>query len=145
MTLCTQPDEDDPETAALANGMWWTFPAMPVHARLARAWLAGWIDAQRPGKEEQAYGALVAFSELTTNAVLHGAGPITVYARLDGRRLLCEVADRGARMPRMLGPEPDGEHHRGLNLVDALSADWSVRASPGGGKAVAFAVELDEC
>ena len=29
-----------------ADGVWWTFPALPVHARLARIWLEGWLDAQ---------------------------------------------------------------------------------------------------
>ena len=53
---------DDPETAALAGGMWWTFPAAPVHVRPAGVWLAGWLDAQCPG-------------------------PIAVHARLDGRVL----------------------------------------------------------
>jgi anti-sigma regulatory factor (Ser/Thr protein kinase) len=144
----TVPNEDEPrpgpDPAALAAGMWWTFPALPVHARLARTWLAGWLDAQDPGKQDKAHSALVAFSELASNAVLHGAGPITVHARLDGRRLHCEIADRGAGLPRLLHADPDSEHHRGLSLVDALAADWSVRAFPGGGKTVSFAVELDE-
>ncbi len=100
------------------DGVWWTFPALPVHARLARIWLEGWLDAQCPGKEEQAYGALVAFSELVTNSVLHGAGPITVHARLMDRRLVCEVTDRCVDLPMLLDAGPDDEHHRGLSLVD---------------------------
>ena len=138
------PAEAEPEPApAPADGVWWTFPALPVHARLARIWLAGWLDAQCPGKEEQAYGALVAFSELVTNSVLHGAGPITVHARLVDRRLLCEVTDRCVDLPMLLDAGPEDEHHRGLSLVAALTADWWVRAAPGGGKTTSFLVELD--
>ena len=151
------PVDAEPDAAfAPADGVWWTFPALPVHARLARIWLEGWLGAQCPGKEEQAFGALVAFSELVTNSVLHGAGPITVHAQLvDGskgrglrsaepRRLLCEVTDRCVDLPMLLDAGPDDEHHRGLSLVDALTARWWVRAAPGGGKTTSFLVELDE-
>jgi hypothetical protein len=155
----TAPASAEPELAAVpADGVWWTFPALPVHARLARIWLEGWLDAQCPGKEERSFGALVAFSELVTNSVLHGAGPITVHARLvygpqelqhsvhgnEPRRLLCEVTDRCVDLPMMLDAGPDDEHHRGLSLVDALTASWWVRAAPGGGKTTSFLVELDE-
>jgi anti-sigma regulatory factor (Ser/Thr protein kinase) len=139
------PVAAEPEPApAPADGVWWTFPALPVHARLARIWLEGWLDAQCPGKEEQAFGALVAFSELVTNSVLHGAGPITVHARLVDRRLLCEVTDRCVDLPMLLDAGPDDEHHRGLSLVEALTASWWVRAAPGGGKTTSFLVELDQ-
>lgn len=135
--------EPDPAPVPADDGVWWTFPAVPVHARLARIWLEGWLDAQCPGKEEQAYGALVAFSELVTNSVLHGAGPITVHARLVERRLLCEVTDRCVDLPMLLDAGPDDENHRGLSLVAALTASWWVRAAPGGGKTTSFLVELD--
>lgn len=130
--------------SSTADGVWWTFPAMPVHARLARFWLEGWLDAQCPGKEEQAFGALVAFSELVTNSVLHGAGPITVHARLVDRSLFCEVTDRCVDLPMLLDAGPEDEHHRGLSLVEALTANWWVRAAPGGGKTTSFMVELDQ-
>jgi anti-sigma regulatory factor (Ser/Thr protein kinase) len=152
------PVEESGAQVAAADGVWWTFPALPVHARLARIWLEGWLGAQCPGKEEQAYGALVAFSELVTNSVLHGAGPITVHARLvygpqgadravlgtEPRRLLCEVTDRCVDLPMLLDAGPEDEHHRGLSLVEALTASWWVRAAPGGGKTTSFLVELDE-
>ena len=150
-------DAEAEAAAAPADGVWWTFPALPVHARLARIWLEGWLDAQCPGKEDRAYGALVAFSELVTNSVLHGAGPITVHARLvygprelhrnpgtEPRRLLCEVTDRCVDLPMLLDAGPEDEHHRGLSLVDALTSSWWVRAAPGGGKTTSFLVELDE-
>jgi anti-sigma regulatory factor (Ser/Thr protein kinase) len=138
------PVEAEPDPAcAPADGVWWTFPALPVHARLARIWLEGWLDAQCPGKEEQTFGALVAFSELVTNSVLHAAGPITVHARLVDRQLVCEVTDRCVDLPMLLDAGPEDEHHRGLSLVAALTASWWVRAAPGGGKTTSFLVELD--
>lgn len=125
-----------------AEELWWTFPALPEHARMARTWLSGWLESRGPGKEGKVYGALVAFSELATNAVLRGTGPITVFAKLANRRLLCEVTDRSLEMPSFLDTERDHEHRR-LSLVDALTEGWWVRAAPGGGKTLSFVVELD--
>jgi hypothetical protein len=65
--------------------VWLTFPAVSIHAWLARLWLAGWLEAQCPGTREQAFETLLAFSELGDNAVFHGAGPTTVHAWLTGR------------------------------------------------------------
>ena len=108
----TAPAAAEPESApVLADGVWWTFPALPVHARLV-------------------YGP----QELQQN--LHGCN--------QPRRLLCEVTDRCVDLPMMLDAGPDDEHHRGLSLVDALTASWWVRAAPGGGKTTSFLVELDE-
>ena len=137
------PVETEPGAAvAAADEVWWTFPALPVHARQVRIWLGAWLCTRRPGSQEHAYGALVAFSELVTNSVLHGAGPVVVHAQLVERRLLCEVTDRCPQMPVLLGAGPEDEHHRGLSLVDALTADWWVRATPNGGKTTSFLVEL---
>jgi anti-sigma regulatory factor (Ser/Thr protein kinase) len=120
----------------------WTFPASPVHARSARCWFGHWLEQRCPNASEQTWSALVAFSELVTNAVLHGAGPITVRARLSETALVCEVTDRCPELPRLLEAALDDEYHRGLSLVDALTARWEVRAAPGGGKTVCFLVEL---
>ena len=132
------------EGSVPADAVWWTFPALPVHARQARKWLAAWLDSEGPGKDEQVDGALVAFSELVTNAVLHAAGPVTVHTRLAGRRLLCEVTDRCAELPRLLEPSETDGSHRGLSLIERLTAFWWVRAAPGGGKTIGFAVDLDQ-
>ena len=132
------------EAPDAADAVWWTFPALPVHARLARNWLAAWLDAEGPGKDEQVHGALVAFSELVTNAVLHAAGPVTVHTRLAGRRLLCEVTDRCAEMPRLLEDSDTDTRHQGLSLIERLTAFWWVHAAPGGGKTIGFAVDLDQ-
>ena len=139
------PVETESATVPVAtDAVWWTFPALAVHARLARIWLKGWLDEQRAGKEEQSFGALVAFSELVTNSVLHGAGPITVHVQLMGRRLLCEVTDRCVDLPLLLDVGPEDENHRGLSLVEALTSHWWVRAEPGGGKTTSFLVDLAE-
>ena len=139
----TAEQSDTAEQCDDAEELWWTFPARPEHARLARTWLSGWLESRGPGKEGKVHGALVAFSELATNAVLRGTGPITVFAKLANRQLLCEVTDRSLEMPTFLEPDRDHEHRRRLSLVDALTETWWVRAAPGGGKTLSFVVELD--
>lgn len=87
-----------------------------------------------------AHGAAVALSELVANAVLHGGGLVTVRAAVSAERVACEVTDTAAAWPVAQDAEDDDEHHRGLALVEALTSEWRVRARPGGGKTVAFAV-----
>ena len=66
-------------------------------------------------------------SELTTNALLHGAGQITLRARLDEDRLLVELVDEGS------GFERDLRQHDfsrvggwGLELVECAASRWGV-------------------
>jgi anti-sigma regulatory factor (Ser/Thr protein kinase) len=117
----------------------WRFPALPVHARMARVWLEAWM-AYLAVEPEAAYRAAVAFSEVVTNAVLHGCGLITVAARIEPGSIECEVEDGAPDLPVVYEAGDDDEHHRGLSLVDALASDWRVSALPGGGKTVAFTV-----
>jgi anti-sigma regulatory factor (Ser/Thr protein kinase) len=118
----------------------WQFPAQPVHARMARRWLEAWI-AERGLGQEASYCAAVAFSELVTNAVLHGSGPVCVEVAIVAGRIECEVSDGACDLPVVCEAGEDDEHHRGLSLVEALTADWRVRLRPEGGKAVTFVVE----
>ncbi len=132
--------EPRPEAVPLPAAVW-QFPAQPVHARMARIWLEAWIADRGPG-EEAAYRAAVAFSELVTNAVLHGAGPVTVRALVEPGRIECEVTDGACDLPVVCEAREDDEHHRGMSLVEALTTSWRVRRRAEGGKSVAFVVEI---
>jgi anti-sigma regulatory factor (Ser/Thr protein kinase) len=126
-----------------AGALRWQFPALPVHARMARVWLEAWM-ADRALGPDTAYRAAVAFSEVVTNAVLHGSGLITVGARIEAGAVECEVGDGASDLPVVYEAGDDDEHHRGLSLVDAMTSDWRVTARPGGGKTVVFTVRAQE-
>jgi anti-sigma regulatory factor (Ser/Thr protein kinase) len=110
---------------------------------MARIWLEAWM-ADRALCPDTAYRAAVAFSEVVTNAVLHGSGLITVSARIEPGALECEVGDGASDLPVVYEAGDDDEHHRGLSLVDALATEWRVAARPGGGKTVVFTVRAEQ-
>jgi anti-sigma regulatory factor (Ser/Thr protein kinase) len=71
--------------------------------------------------------AKLAISELTTNAVVHGKGEVTVFADLNDTRLLVEVVDQGSGFEHVVRErEFDAIGGRGLNLVDAETSRWGM-------------------
>lgn len=141
MARLIEPEREAP-AAGLQDEAWWTFAALPVHARLARVWLAGWLEQRCPETAERVFDALVAFSDVLAGAVLHEAGPVGVHVQLRAGRLLCEVRDAGVDLPALLEADLAATHRRGLSLAAALTTALSVRAAPGGGKILAFTVDL---
>ena len=117
-------------------------PAMVGHAReRARKALADW------GLPEYTDLAQLIISELVTNAVCHGHGPITVRLSYAPGELHFGVHDFGSGRPTHRQPAPHGESGRGLELVDALIAlHGGVRSigndSDGSGKTVCVTVYL---
>ena len=74
---------------------------------------AGWLGA-----------ATVVVSELVTNAVRHGGGCVTLRLDADGERVTVSVADGSPEVPRKR--DPDSAGGRGIMLIEALSAGWTV-------------------
>ncbi len=78
-------------------------------------------------------------SELVTNAVVHGAPPITVNVECDGSQgLRVAVTDGSDHTPVPREAADDDESGRGIYLVDVISDRWGVAPSRGHGKAVWF-------
>ncbi|WP_344265830.1 ATP-binding protein [Streptomyces sodiiphilus] len=79
-------------------------------------------------------------SELATNAVRHGKGPLAYrVAWYAGRgRLRLTVWDEGeGRAPVNPSPPPGlPECGRGLLIVAVIAEDWGQHSTPGGGKAL---------
>ncbi len=76
--------------------------------------------------------AVLAVSELVTNAVLHARPPITLRITCTpptddaAGQVLLEVLDRTLLRPRRQRPDDDDEHGRGMNIVEAISSSWGI-------------------
>ncbi|MFI1655586.1 ATP-binding protein [Streptomyces sp. NPDC020472] len=102
--------------------------SVPEARGLVRSALQTW------GMERLAPEALVAVSELATNAVIHSGGSeIEVrVCRTKPGRVRVEVADSSNAAPRLADPQPNAESGRGLMLVNALADQWGTENSEAG-------------
>jgi anti-sigma regulatory factor (Ser/Thr protein kinase) len=106
----------------------------PALARRAvREFLAA---AQRSDRTDTA--ELLA-SELVTNAVIHGRGPVTMRMEYDATGLAVTVQDEEPSLPVVPPDDPMALHGRGLHLIAALASAWGVEPDRDGpGKGVWF-------
>jgi hypothetical protein len=111
-----------------------TFAPCLSCARSARHWSGSFFDSWRVNGV--ADDALLVVSELTSNAVQHGAGPVRLrLERLpDGLRI--EVTDDGGGEVVPRHPDPHVPGGRGLVVVSRLSRSWGVRRRLPAGKTV---------
>ncbi|CAM5301523.1 SpoIIE family protein phosphatase [Streptomyces pilosus] len=106
----------------------WRVPQAVGHARrFTRRTLRSW------GVSEDVDAALLAVSELVTNALVHTDGQVRLDLTLVGDRLRLAVADASPRSPvkpTSIGWEATGG--RGILLVEAVSAGWGTLPVSGG-------------
>jgi anti-sigma regulatory factor (Ser/Thr protein kinase) len=109
-------------------------PSVPVARRLVRLALRGW------GLDDLTELAELLASELVTNSITASAaiGAPAVRLALTGQPYSLTIGawDANPACPVLQEDPADGEHGRGLILVDALAARWGCDPSADGGKTV---------
>ncbi|MCL7493507.1 SpoIIE family protein phosphatase [Streptomyces sp. MCA2] len=105
----------------------WDLAADPAVVGSARA-LAG-QQLSEWGLDELLFTTELIVSELVTNAIRHGTGPITLrLIRQDA--LICEVSDASSTSPRLRHARTTDEGGRGLFIVAQLTRRWGTRYTP---------------
>ncbi|MFJ8075713.1 SpoIIE family protein phosphatase [Streptomyces sp. NPDC096176] len=110
----------------------WDLPNEPTAVRTARHLAARQLSEWGMGHLMTTVELTV--SELVTNAIRHGCGPIRLRL-IQHQVLTCEVSDTSTSHPRPQHPRTLDESGRGLSLVAQLSRRWGSRCA-GDGKIV---------
>ncbi|MER5537661.1 SpoIIE family protein phosphatase [Streptomyces mirabilis] len=135
-TLPTQAPADDVtlllartrglEAAHVAS---WELPNDPAAVRIARQ--AAACQLSEWGLEHLVATVQLIVSELVTNAIRYGGGPICLRL-IQHQVLTCEVSDSNTSHPRPRQPHIIDEQGRGLFLVAQLSRRWGSRSATDG-------------
>ncbi|WP_217553741.1 SpoIIE family protein phosphatase [Streptomyces sp. GbtcB6] len=104
----------------------WHLPARADTPARARSLTAPLLRRWHIG-EKARDSTLLVLSELVTNAVRFGTGPVTVRLVRAGGRLTCEVGDTGNGRPRLHRGGLLDDTGRGLHVVHKLTTRWGVR------------------
>jgi anti-sigma regulatory factor (Ser/Thr protein kinase) len=113
-------------------------PAGPQAPSLARRFVAKALDSW--DHADLSERAVLAVSELVTNAFLYGEGDIVLVVTLGGV-LRIEVRDGGAGLPTQRNYSPTSTTGRGLHLVGHVADRWGTSANGGKGKVVWFEID----
>lgn len=96
-----------------------------ARAFVGRRLLEHGVDADR-------LDCLTVVSELVTNSVVHGRGPIVVDVDVRDAEVVLSVSDTHPSVPLQRAAADDDETGRGLAIIDALTLEWGVTLGDGG-------------
>ncbi|MCZ0985967.1 SpoIIE family protein phosphatase [Streptomyces diastatochromogenes] len=114
------------QTRALDSGhvATWDLPCDPAVVSKARAQASAQLATW--GLEDMAFTTELVVSELVTNAIRYGRGPIQLRMVLQST-LTCEVSDASSTAPHLRRARVFDEGGRGLLLVAQLTERWGTR------------------
>ncbi|MCG7208202.1 SpoIIE family protein phosphatase [Streptomyces arenae] len=107
----------------------WQLPQHPAAVAGARKMAGEQLEAW--GLTDAAFATELIVSELVTNAVRYGEGPIALRLIRDAS-LICEVSDGSSTAPHLRRARVYDEGGRGLLLVAQLAERWGSRQTPTG-------------
>ncbi|KRD01853.1 histidine kinase [Streptomyces sp. Root264] len=107
----------------------WDVPVDP--AAVAEVRSAAMRQLARWDLDELSFATELILSELVTNAIRYGSGPVRVRLLRD-RTLICEVSDGSSTSPHLRYAAMTDEGGRGLFLVAQLTERWGTRYTPKG-------------
>jgi anti-sigma regulatory factor (Ser/Thr protein kinase) len=112
-------------------------PSVPRSVAEVRRYAVGVCTSL--GREQLVDVLALLVSEVTTNAVVHGAGSVGVRVLGTDGGVRVEVTDESTAVPVVRRADTEAEGGRGLALVEALAVRWGVLPLPDG-KTVWFEV-----
>ncbi|MEE1782863.1 SpoIIE family protein phosphatase [Streptomyces sp. SP17BM10] len=116
-------------------------PAVPTSSAEARVFVEKVLGSWNHGHLTDDVKLLT--SEVLTNAIQHGKGPVRLHLRCHPAELVVEVTDHSPHLPHPRLAETDEESGRGLTLVEAIAHRWGTRPAELG-KTTWFTVPLGE-
>ncbi|MER6011915.1 SpoIIE family protein phosphatase [Streptomyces bluensis] len=102
----------------------WEVPSEAAAVGEVRASVSRQLSAW--GLQELEFTTELILSELVTNAIRYGSGPIRVRLLYD-RTLICEVSDTSSTSPHLRYAAATDEGGRGLFLIAQLTERWGTR------------------
>ncbi|MFJ1709134.1 SpoIIE family protein phosphatase [Kitasatospora sp. NPDC088346] len=108
--------------ASLAS---WDLPSDPAVVAEARRLAGERLTAWE--LDDVSFITELVVSELVTNAIRYGTGPIRLRLVRNGRTLTCEVSDGSSTSPHLRRARLSDEGGRGLLLVAKLTKRWGTR------------------
>ncbi len=133
--LPSHPNDDAALLIARTHGLddsqvvSWELPAEPAVVARSRAQTGDQLAAW--GLDELAFTTELVVSELVTNAIRHGRGPIELRL-IRTSTLTCEVSDASGGAPHLRRAHAFDEDGRGLLLVAQLTKRWGSRHTADG-------------
>nr|WP_247745254.1 SpoIIE family protein phosphatase [Streptomyces oryzae] len=103
----------------------WEVPSDPAAVGRIRAACVRRLETW--GLDKVTFSTELILSELVTNAIRYGTGPIRLRLLHDGDNLICEVADGSSTSPHLRRARTTDEGGRGLFLVARLAQRWGTR------------------